>query len=310
MDVGIIQSQPRSTTCLFPDASQQHKSDRPRAQNTFGGCFGPRNAPSLVMRSSTPQQHRAASASYPPNDTSYPTTIPSTSPSGNGSLRRKGSFSFLRRSKSRDRSASDGSTPRRKLSKKERSKVWQQEMMSEQVPSRPPRIPNVPRQPDLQTFGIGDTMTTVTYRPGGPSQPRLAQKSSQETIGADMYRGTAIPPVPPIPAIPGAMLTKSPYIDSVARSESMTHRGRYSYASSLISTINSPRKIRRRKDPTPFKWVQMNACCMWDTKLTAVIAYWPLVLAASVRHPFLTSYAPRSRYHYGSSVNNHMTIRT
>ncbi|EMR72078.1 putative septin aspe protein [Eutypa lata UCREL1] len=32
----------------------------------------------------------------------------------------------------------------------------------------------------------------------------------------------------------------------------MTHRGRYSYASSAISTINSPRKVRRRKDPTPF----------------------------------------------------------
>ncbi|RKU45396.1 hypothetical protein DL546_004710 [Coniochaeta pulveracea] len=32
----------------------------------------------------------------------------------------------------------------------------------------------------------------------------------------------------------------------------MTHRGRYSYASSAMSTINSPRRVRRRKDPTPF----------------------------------------------------------
>ncbi|KAJ3472721.1 hypothetical protein NLG97_g10764 [Lecanicillium saksenae] len=32
----------------------------------------------------------------------------------------------------------------------------------------------------------------------------------------------------------------------------MTHRGRYSYASSAISTLNSPRRVRRRKDPTPF----------------------------------------------------------
>jgi len=32
----------------------------------------------------------------------------------------------------------------------------------------------------------------------------------------------------------------------------MAHRGRYSYASSAISTINSPRRVRRRKDPTPF----------------------------------------------------------
>ena len=37
--------------------------------------------------------------------------------------------------------------------------------------------------------------------------------------------------------------------DPYARTESMTHRGRYSYASSAISTINSPRRVRRRKDP-------------------------------------------------------------
>lgn len=41
--------------------------------------------------------------------------------------------------------------------------------------------------------------------------------------------------------------------DPYARTESMTHRGRYSYASTAVSTINSPRRVRRRKDPTPFK---------------------------------------------------------
>lgn len=41
--------------------------------------------------------------------------------------------------------------------------------------------------------------------------------------------------------------------DPYARTESMTHRGRYSYASSAMSTLNSPRRVRRRKDPTPFK---------------------------------------------------------
>jgi hypothetical protein len=51
-------------------------------------------------------------------------------------------------------------------------------------------------------------------------------------------------PVPPIP---------NNVFDPYARTESMTHRGRYSYASSAVSTINSPRRVRRRKDPTPFK---------------------------------------------------------
>lgn len=59
------------------------------------------------------------------------------------------------------------------------------------------------------------------------------------------YSAVGVPGPPPIPHA----ITWDPY----ARTESMTHRGRYSYASSAISTINSPRRVRRRKDPTPFK---------------------------------------------------------
>jgi hypothetical protein len=45
-------------------------------------------------------------------------------------------------------------------------------------------------------------------------------------------------------------------IDSVSRTESMTHRGRFSYASNSTTNVNavhSPRRVRRKKDPTPFK---------------------------------------------------------
>jgi len=41
--------------------------------------------------------------------------------------------------------------------------------------------------------------------------------------------------------------------DAHAKEGTMAHRGRYSYASSAVSTVNSPRRVRRRKDPTPFK---------------------------------------------------------
>jgi hypothetical protein len=63
-------------------------------------------------------------------------------------------------------------------------------------------------------------------------------------------------PVPPMPSSPSQQ-KNGEYVDPYARTESMTHRGRYSYASSAISTsgINSPRRVRRRKDPTPFKYV-------------------------------------------------------
>ena len=80
------------------------------------------------------------------------------------------------------------------------------------------------------------SLTNSDHGPGGyylnmPNQPR------QHTAGS-------VPPVPPIP---------SNAFDPYARTESMTHRGRYSYASSTMSSINSPRRVRRRKDPTPFK---------------------------------------------------------
>ena len=211
-----------------------------------------------MSRSMNTQQPRAVSQPYTPNESFYRDTPESTPPVGNGSLRRKGSFRFLRRSKSRDRSSSGSATPQRKLSKKERSKARQNDMMQEQIPSRPPRIPNVPRQPELGTFGgeseMPDTAAIMSNRSAGSFQQRLAQKTSQETIGRDTYRGMPIPPVPPIPPIPGiTSANKASYTDAFSRTESMAHRGRYSYASSAISTINSPRKIRRRKDPTPFK---------------------------------------------------------
>lgn len=47
----------------------------------------------------------------------------------------------------------------------------------------------------------------------------------------------------------------APKIDPFANSQSMAHRSRYSYASSAISSLSSPRRVRRRKDPIPFKYV-------------------------------------------------------
>lgn len=207
------------------------------------------------MLRTTPQQRHTVSGSLSPQEDAYQNGTESNN-GVNGSLRRKGSFSFLRRSKSRERSTSRSSTPARKLSKRDRSKVRQREMMQEQIPSPPPRIPIIPHPPDLQGFGGEDTRDSgaiISNRAAGSFRYRLAQKSSQETLGSDMYRGMPVPPVPPIPPIPGTATTIKSYVDVFPRTESLVHRGRYSYASSAISTINSPRKIRRRKDPTAFK---------------------------------------------------------
>ncbi|KAK7894714.1 hypothetical protein LTR67_005453 [Exophiala xenobiotica] len=93
----------------------------------------------------------------------------------------------------------------------------------------PPRLPGYTPQPlGIQSFG-GEN-----YKP---------QSHSREyTNGA---RNT--PPVPPLPEY-----LEKEVVDPYARTESMTHRGRYSYATSTVSTVNSPRRVRRRKDPTPY----------------------------------------------------------
>lgn len=216
-----------------------------------------------MRRSSNPgRQFRIVSNGQQPGQESPQPPVADEN-EANGSLRRKGSFSFLRRSKSRERSASGPKQPSRKLSKKDRTKARDEGIGKEQVPQKAPRVPLVPRPADLPTFGGEDTRpdsaSIMSNRAEGSYQRRLAQKSSQEFMGSDVYRGMPIPPVPPIPAIPGmtpvAGSRPPPNYDPYARTESMTHRGRYSYASSAISTINSPRKVRRRNDPTPFKYV-------------------------------------------------------
>lgn len=73
----------------------------------------------------------------------------------------------------------------------------------------------------------------------------------QGKASMDSKRYAAGVPIPPIPGQNG--MGVGDWVDPYARTESMTHRGRYSYASSAVSTINSPRRVRRRKDPTPFK---------------------------------------------------------
>ncbi|OQV02885.1 hypothetical protein CLAIMM_08004 [Cladophialophora immunda] len=111
-----------------------------------------------------------------------------------------------------------------------RLKKKQQEMdEAAKVTQSPPRLPNYNPQPlGIQSFG------------GENYNPQTA--SREQTNGAKN--------TPPVPPLPGNLEKEA--VDPYARTESMTHRGRYSYANSTVSTINSPRRVRRRKDPTPY----------------------------------------------------------
>lgn len=159
--------------------------------------------------------------------------------------RRRGSFSFLRRTKS----GTPLPTPKvplvGKLNRK-RGGSKEHEMSKEPIPKIAPRIPDIPHPAQLQTFG-GENAKPIL---AGSGSARI-EISPAKNMGYKLYSNVPIPPTPGL-----AQDLRGEYTDAGGgRNDSMTHRGRHSYASSAITTINNPRRMRRRKDPTPFKYV-------------------------------------------------------
>lgn len=137
---------------------------------------------------------------------------------------------LLRRSKSGD------------LRKQQAAREAELQRQRDAVSKSPPRLPQLYNgAAPSQLFAGEDRPDSLAIVSGKNLHP---QSSSTPRVSMEpAYSVVSVPP--PIPT--GA------WVDPYARTESMTHRGRYSYASSAISTINSPRRVRRRKDPTPFK---------------------------------------------------------
>ena len=144
---------------------------------------------------------------------------------------RRPSFGMLlRRSKSGD------------LKKQQAAKEQELQRQRDAISKSPPRLPVLYNGAPSPQLGIGsadgrpDSLAIVSGRAdyASNSTPRPSMEPSRSII--------SIPP--PLP---------NGGFDPYANTGSMAHRGRYSYASSAVSTINSPRRVRRRKDPTPFK---------------------------------------------------------
>ena len=197
-------------------------------------------APSSLSRSRTPRRTPA-----PEDVNAQPILQEETR--GRETAERRPSFSFLRRGKSSERTLSMRSISGGKLTKKQtREADNQREREAALVPQQPPKIPDLPRPARLQTFG-GENAKPGKYASIADQMSTYSRGKTIPSGSIDMTRAN----IPPIPPIPGDK--NGGYVDPYARTESMTNRGRYSYASSAVSTINSPRRVRRRKDPTPFK---------------------------------------------------------
>lgn len=144
----------------------------------------------------------------------------------NNNPTRRTSLGFLRRAKSTERLGerkSSGKMSKRLLKEQAKEEQLRRQREAAAISMIPPQLPDIHPPPQINTFG--------------------GEAAQQDSPGRSKSSPTqSPPPVPPIP-----------FMHSFPRAESMAHRGRYSYASSAVSTINSPRRVRRRKDPTPYK---------------------------------------------------------
>lgn len=169
------------------------------------------------------------------DESTYNTTSSINSQSKEPRSSRGPSLGFLRRSRSTE------PVGERKLSGRGKKKAQALEEERRQreasMPKHAPRLPDLPSAPTLETFG-GDL--DVEREEQRPESDTMFSSAHPPSYTRD--RGASVDS-------PVASVYQDPY----ARTESMAHRGRYSYASSAVSTSKNPRRLRRRKDPTPYK---------------------------------------------------------
>lgn len=183
------------------------------------------------------------------------------------------SFAFLKRQKSGDLGNRSFSAGARLIRKKA---LVQEEIRQQQdadaaaaaaaalLPPPPPTIPSVPHLPSMTDFAHPDRNSAA--RPD--SALILADLENQHYTQTQNLRNphlrAATTMQSPSARLPVRASPQTPYASASRekaasdRDKALAQRSRLSYGSSFISElygsgVNSPRRIRRRKDPTPFK---------------------------------------------------------
>lgn len=200
------------------------------------------------MQASLPSRPRTPSDSNGITTTSTNTTTAAAATNKPAAGPRRPSLGFLRRSKSTEHVTerkSSNKISKKMLREQAREEEARRQREAAAVSKHAPRLPALSPTPQLNSFG-GERAAS-SY---GQHLQHLQHLQQPQAMSTSQLRSVMdAPPVPPLPPGARAALSRDPY----AASDSMTHRGRYSYASSAVSTINSPRRVRRRKDPTPYK---------------------------------------------------------
>ena len=220
------------------------------------------------------------STAYPtPSNSNHPR--PSRSFDASEPVRRSTS---IFRSRSRSKSREGGPNMLRRGSKAKQQQQLQQaelerrERQAQMLPKQPPQLPSHQALPGMPSFG-GDgnrpdsfAIFNNAYSHRNPSQPTTIRTTAPTPSAANFSRPGNVSMTSahrdnsssPAYALRGASASVSPPPakatasngdDLTERTASMTNRGRYDYTanSSQPGHVNSPRRMRRRKDPTPFK---------------------------------------------------------
>ncbi|KAF2136896.1 uncharacterized protein K452DRAFT_302393 [Aplosporella prunicola CBS 121167] len=174
---------------------------------------------------------------------------------------RRTSFSFLRRTKSNSgthRSVSGGRMGRKEKARRE-EELLRQQREAAMLPKQPPRLPNPPALPTINTFGGENAPAPAPPAPAlRPDSYAYVSQHADVTSPTMEYRSPQSFTSPHAAALP-PITSPTDELGPYAQAESMTHRGRYSYASPGVGAVSSARRVRRRKDPTPFNILVIGA---------------------------------------------------
>jgi hypothetical protein len=217
--------------------------------------------------------------------TAYPTLLTQAPPSHSfeDPEQERTSTSFFR-SRSRSKSKEGKSNMLRRGSKakqQQQAELERREREAQMLPRQPPRLPSHHPLPGMPTFGgedarpdsiamfsshshsnRGPALASHPPHPAPTHAPPAANFSRPGNVTmSSTHRDNSTSPAY---ALRGASASASPPPAGVAtangddlteRTASITNRGRYDYTASSAQPghVNSPRRIRRRKDPTPFK---------------------------------------------------------
>ncbi|KAK5117473.1 hypothetical protein LTR85_008858 [Meristemomyces frigidus] len=270
---------------------------RPRARDEASSVHteGRRRGSFSFLRSSS--SHRREAAPPLPSPPSARQAYADTTVDGNtyrdpatssNSIKHDRTFSFSSR-----KSSGEGGKMFRKSSGVSKMRQQQEQerldAIAHQVPKQPPHLPSLNPLPNISTFGgedarpdsvaifnsqyTTDPRQTPFPRQAQPGAPANFSRPGNVAMPSSNYNSSSSPAyaIRQGNAFAQAAASSSPSMtakstngdyaaDTGHRSESMTNRGRYSYASSTAqANVNSPRRVRRRKDPTPFNALVIGA---------------------------------------------------